>query len=207
MSKKNYLLIMSALLTGGVQANINSWQGTINTTNVGLTGSVDYVIDTVNDTLTLSNHSGQWATRFGPMQTFILYALNDTSSSAGSLHDPTSSTFDVTNELFAISPAAGLASVANDGWYWASATSDSFFHLLIGADDRGPSSPILDYDGTTSNADGSAIISSSSAPGSAGEFGFSQVTLSAVTAVPEPNSTALLGLATAACAFHRKRRS
>lgn len=168
---------------------------------------MDYVVDTVNDTMTLSNHSGHWATRFGPMQTPTLYALSGTSNNAGSLHDPTSSTFDVTNALFAINAETGLGLVANDGWYWASATSDSYFHLMIGADDRGTASPILDYDGTAPNANGSAVISSSSSTGSSGEFGLNQITFSTPVAIPEPNSTALFSLAAVTYAFHRKRQN
>ena len=60
-----------------------------------------------------------------------------------SLWSGTISTHDVTDADFQAGAAAGLGSVANDGWYWASSTNGFFFHVVIGADDRGVASPLL----------------------------------------------------------------
>lgn len=189
MSPKNTILLIalsSLYLAESIHGAL--WSGTITTTaSFRLEGTVDYIVDTTTDTMTLSNKTGDWATEYGPVATTTLYALDDTTSAASSLFGPTESSFDVLDAMFEIGAETGLGMVAGDGFYWASSTNDFYFHTIIGATNSSLANPIIDYNPGTSNG----ILDWARAAGSSDDLLSSQVSAT-VYAVPEANLSLLL---------------
>ena len=189
------LLTVAALVTTPLIHAQSTWTGTINNNSV-TPGSFDYSVNTVTDTMTISNRQGYFASTYGSSITTTLYATNDFSTGTNNL-TPTGPTYDVTDAHFLTSTRAGLGAVENDGWYWLSPTKDSFFHLIIGAVANGSTGALLDWN--TSQGQVMSISTATYATHS-GEIKWDDA-----TATPEPSSTALLGLGALGLLVRRKR--
>ncbi len=194
-------LYLGAFFVFSTQSHASLWAGTI-TTSAGfrLVGSADFEVNTFTDTMTLSNLTGDWATELGTSMTTTLYALDDTTTPAASIPAPTASTTDITDAMFTTSAETGLGLIANDGFFWVSTTSDSFFHLIIGGDTNSSANPLLDYDGTPP----SRALSWATSPNSADDLAINLISVTA-TQIPEPATLALPSLALLVILGRRQR--
>jgi len=184
----NKILLASLLGISAASAQ-STWTGVINTNR----GDINYSVNTVTDTMTITGLTGDLSTAYGPAQTTTLLALTDTGANSSTYYNPSAPTFDVTDAHFSTGAASGLGSVVNDGWFWGSTTSDSYFHLVIGSHNPGLLQPMNDSSAgsfsTKPNESVTLIIKSYSTP----------------VATPEPSSVALLGLGVLGLSFRRKR--
>jgi len=166
------------------------------TTTIGIVGSVDFEIDLDADTLTLSNQTGEWATFYGPSQASTFLALDDLTNPASTFYNPTTPTHDVTESDTATWFDA-LAMAPDDGWYWASETSDSYFHVVLGGENNSALLPISDYGTSTSAA---FTVSTASNANTSMRFDGASGSL-----VPEPGSSLLAGVFGLGLLLRRKR--
>ncbi len=195
----NLLLIPISLLLTSLSQAQSVWNGSFTTSTAQ--GTVHFQINTTTDTMTILNMTGNISTQYGPSQVTTLYALTDYSSIAGTLANPTSSTFNVTDALFQGNFETALGMTPNDGWYWASTTSNpaGHFNMLLGGTSGDIFQPSKDFTGSPSATAATFSVNSNSSQGTA----INDITATQI--VPEPSSSALLGLGAIGLLLRRKR--
>lgn len=197
------LTVLSLLAAGNLYAQgPTGLQGIFTFNSETSTGTFDYIIDIGEDTLTITNPTGRFASLFAaPVVPLVLRSHNNFDITGAEATELNSSTFDFTGEESSI-----FGTDPGDGFYWASDTlsNDGGFNLVtLGA---GPNN-----DPASNLNDGSFYSFIRQQVGDPSETGGNNILRTGegsvsftVEAVPEPSSALLVGLS--AFGLLRRRR-